>query len=370
MTWWFHLTEVVWRLLDDHTLSVVFVLLLLEEAGLPPLIPGDLLMAFVGVQAAAGKLSLIQGLLVLELATIIGGSILYWIASVGGHAVLNRVGRYVGTTPERLKTAEEALERHGGRAIVLGRLVPSLCIMTAIAAGILGMPFRRYLPALALGGFLHLIVVVLVGYAFGPPVLRVAATLHLPFGLLVWGILFVGLTIWLRRLVRKSPNDDVPTITTADRLRCGLLAGLLAAVESMLAANLLLDLSRALVHDAPSHRLFAVDLDGATPLRIVMIAMTLLALLFPFLWGALYSLLESHLSGPAALRGALFAVAPLVWSLLVLLPATGAGMLGVSLDAGPIPVIIEVGRFAIYGVTLGLTFPALATATARRSVPA
>ena len=254
MTWWSELTETVWHLLDNHTLAVAFVLLLLEEAGLPPLIPGDLLMAFVGVQAAAGKVNLFFGLLALELATVVGGSILYLIASIGGHAVLNRVGRDVGTTPERLKIAEEALERHGGRAIILGRLIPSLCILTAIAAGILGMPFRRYLPALALGGFLHLLIVVMIGYVFGPPVLRIAATLHLPLGLLVWGLLFVGLTVWLSRLVRKSPNNDVPPIATGERLRCGLLAGLLAGVESMLAANLLLELSRVLVHDAPGQK--------------------------------------------------------------------------------------------------------------------
>lgn len=367
MTWWLALTETVWRMLDEHTLLVAFVLLMLEEAGLPPLIPGDLLMAFVGVQAAAGKLVLWQALIALELATVLGGSALYWIAAFGGHAVLDRVGRYVGTTPERMKIAEEALERHGGGAIILGRLVPSLCILTAIAAGILGMPFRRYLPALALGGFIHLLVVVLIGYVFGPPVLRIAASLHLPFGLLVWAVLFVGLTVWLSRLVRKTPGDTVPSLRLSDRLRCGLLAGLLAAIESMLAANVVLDLAQLLVNTVPSRTWFAADLDSATPFRTFMIATTVLSILVPMVWGVLYSVLQHRFSGPASLRGVQFAVVPMACSLLILLPVAGAGLLGLQLDAGPIPLVVEVGRFSIYGVTLGLTFPALATAISRRS---
>jgi hypothetical protein len=232
------------------------------------------------------------------------------------------------------------------------------------------MPFRRYLPALAIGSFLHLLIVVVVGYVFGPPVLRIAATLHLPFGLLVWGVLFVGLTIWLSRLVRKTPGDVVPSMRLSDRLRCGLLAGLLAAIESMLAANLILDLAQLLVHEVPSRRWFAADLDSATPFRTFMIATTVLSILVPMLWGPLYGVLEHRFKGPPGLRGVTFAVVPMACSLLILLPVAGAGLLGLQLDAGSIPLVVEVGRFSIYGVTLGVTFPALATATSRRSTTA
>src|SRR4051794_24724040 len=102
MNAWTSLTSTVWWLLDEHGLLMAFVLLLLEESGLPPIIPGDLLMVLVGLQAAQGRVSLIVALLLLELATIMGASVLYWLASIGGHAVINKVGRHVGATPERI----------------------------------------------------------------------------------------------------------------------------------------------------------------------------------------------------------------------------------------------------------------------------
>ena len=177
------MTNTVWWLLDEHGLIVAFVLLFLEESGLPPVIPGDLLMVLVGVQAAQGRFWLPVGLLALELATMLGGSVLYWLSSLGGHAIVHRVGRHVGATPERLHRLNMSLERHGQGAIIVGRLIPSLCILTAVAAGLLGYPYRRFLPALAVGGLLHLLIFVLLGYWVGRPVLRILSTLHPPFEL-------------------------------------------------------------------------------------------------------------------------------------------------------------------------------------------
>ena len=70
MTAWTNLTTTVWWLLDEHGLLMAFVLLLLEESGLPPIIPGDLLMVLVGLQAAQGRVPLIVALVVLEVATV------------------------------------------------------------------------------------------------------------------------------------------------------------------------------------------------------------------------------------------------------------------------------------------------------------
>ena len=44
MAVWTSLTSTVWWLLDEHGLLMAFVLLFLEESGLPPIIPGDLLV--------------------------------------------------------------------------------------------------------------------------------------------------------------------------------------------------------------------------------------------------------------------------------------------------------------------------------------
>src|SRR3954454_5994835 len=194
---WTSLTDTVWWLLDQHGLIMAFVLLFLEESGLPPIIPGDLLMVLVGLQAAEGRVWLVWGLALLEMATVMGGSVLYFLSSWGGHAVVNKVGRHVGATPERIKSISASLERHGMLAIVIGRLIPSLCILTAVASGLLSYPYRKFVAALAIGGFIHLLVFVLLGYWVGRPMLRILSTLLPPFEVVASGLALVGLIAWL-----------------------------------------------------------------------------------------------------------------------------------------------------------------------------
>jgi hypothetical protein len=66
----------------------------------------------------------------------------------------------------------------------------------------------------------------------------------------------------------------------------------------------------------------------------------------------------SYARGP--LRGALFALLPLVLCLTIVLPLLGAGLAGFGLEAGPVPLLGETIRHLAYGLVLGTLYPALA----------
>jgi Family of unknown function (DUF6789) len=65
------------------------------------------------------------------------------------------------------------------------------------------------------------------------------------------------------------------------------------------------------------------------------------------------AVVEPRLSGPGWRRGVLFALVPWLLSLLVLLPALGGGLLGLSLGAGLLPVVGNLIAHLVYGTTLG-----------------
>ena len=69
-------------------------------------------------------------------------------------------------------------------AIVLGRLTPGLRMATVIGCGVFGVPFWRFLPSMAAGGFAYILVYTLLGYFAGPVVLRLVENIHLPLGIL------------------------------------------------------------------------------------------------------------------------------------------------------------------------------------------
>lgn len=74
------------------------------------------------------------------------------------------------------------------------------------------------------------------------------------------------------------------------------------------------------------------------------------------LWAILYSRVESRLPGSPWQRGMTFAMLPALVSLVVVLPLLGGGFLGLSLGAGPLPIIGNIILHAVYGAMLGVVY--------------
>ncbi len=129
-------------------------------------VPGETAVVVGGVAAAGGHLSL---------PLLIG---LVWAGALAGDLVSFHLGRRLGRpflethgaklhiTPERRAHAERFFERHGGRAILLGRFVGVLRALTPFVAGTSGIALRRVLPYSVAGTLVWATAFTLVGYAF------------------------------------------------------------------------------------------------------------------------------------------------------------------------------------------------------------
>jgi membrane-associated protein len=370
--WWNELRVAADAFLRQHGLLAAFVYLLVEEAGVPVPVPGDLLMLLLGVQASEGRVMLWQAVAVLEVATVLGATLLYVAARWAGRGLVYRYGRYLRLTPQRLETAERWLRRYGRVAVVVGRLFPGLRIITAVACGVLDMPARQFLPAMALGALLYITAYTLTGYYFGPPVLAFFAGLDVSLSaVLSLGLLVVAL-VWIVRVrvaLQAGLLGDAPTARGGAvrprqrRLQSGALAGALATLVSTLFLNVLTHFTGTLAFQAPgtivartAQRLpLAVALAGGP--WLLALAVPAFALV-GVAWGAIYGgWAEPRLQLPDWLSGLLFACLPLATSLLVVMPALGLG--GAAPDARIVGAAGEVMRHATYGVVLGLAYPEL-----------
>src|SRR6202022_1612236 len=103
---------------------------------------------------------------------------------MAGRGLVYRYGGFIRLTPERLDRAERWLKQNGTRAVVLGRFVPGVRIVTAGACGVFQIPLRVFFPAMSLGALLYILVYTLLGYYLGVPVLNLLEKVHIPFGLL------------------------------------------------------------------------------------------------------------------------------------------------------------------------------------------
>ena len=136
-----------------HELPGLFLFILLEESGIPLLLPGDALIA-ASARKSAGLGSAILVILVAAAAASAGSSILYAIVRRGGMPLLDRYGHFLHLNEKRIAKMEGWLQEHGAVAIIAGRLIPGLRMPTSVIAGLFAIPYRIFLPATALAAIL------------------------------------------------------------------------------------------------------------------------------------------------------------------------------------------------------------------------
>lgn len=158
------LTEAVTSLIGGWGLYAVF-LLSLADAILPA--ASELVMVYAGavaVGALPGQRVTLFGeqvestgwaLTAMAAAGTAGyvlGSLLGWGIGVrGGRPLLERHGRMLHVTPQKLERAERWFERHGDLAVLVARVLPVIRSFISIPAGVARTPLRRYLLYTTLG---------------------------------------------------------------------------------------------------------------------------------------------------------------------------------------------------------------------------
>jgi membrane protein DedA with SNARE-associated domain len=151
------ITQAVTDAVGDYGLYAVF-LLMLVDAVLPA--ASEIVMLYAGAVAAgafAGQTVTMFGeriestpwayIAMAGAGTIgyLGGSILGWaLGRYGGRPYLERHGRWLHVTPEKLDRAEAWFTRYGDAAVLVARVMPVVRSFISIPAGIAGMALPRY----------------------------------------------------------------------------------------------------------------------------------------------------------------------------------------------------------------------------------
>jgi membrane protein DedA with SNARE-associated domain len=220
------ITEHITSLIGDHGVYAVF-LLMVVDAVFPT--ASELVMVYGGALAAgafAGQDVVLFGheittpfwaFLTVALAGTIGytiGSVLGWgIGVFAGRPFLERHGRWLHLSPEKLDRAERWFEKHGDAAVFLGRVTPLIRSFVAIPAGVARMPLGPYTLLTLLGSSIWCFGFAGAGWAFGKSYSR----FHHDFRYveIAVAVLLVAGVVWLilrRRSSRLARRAADPTL--------------------------------------------------------------------------------------------------------------------------------------------------------------
>ena len=138
---------------------------------------------------------------------IIGDNIGYWLGREAGRRLIDRYEWTRRLAGRLLPPAERFIEKHGGKAVFLARFFGGVRVTAAWMAGIIRMPWWRFLFWNAAGGITWAVGIGLVAY-YGGRALADTIARYGVYGGIAVGVLFVvlivGVHLWRRRLAEET----------------------------------------------------------------------------------------------------------------------------------------------------------------------
>jgi membrane protein DedA with SNARE-associated domain len=144
----------------------VGVLVALET--LFPPIPSELILPLSGYLASRGRMSLAAVVTGATLGSLAGALALYWAGAALGQKRLRRLAERTPLVEvEDLERAEGWFDRHGGLAVLVGRVIPVVRSLVSVPAGVERMPLWRFVIYTIVGSGVYNLVLIGLGYVLG-----------------------------------------------------------------------------------------------------------------------------------------------------------------------------------------------------------
>jgi membrane-associated protein len=164
-----HLDKYLSQMITDYggwTYGILFLTIFCETGlVIMPFLPGDSLLFAVGALAATGVIDQHYLFLLLTIAGILGNTANYSIGHFVGPRVFTSNSRFF--KKQYLDKTQMFYEKHGGKAVIIGRFLPIFRTFVPFVAGIGSMTYARYTLYNVIGSTLWVGLFIYAGYFFG-----------------------------------------------------------------------------------------------------------------------------------------------------------------------------------------------------------
>jgi membrane-associated protein len=190
--------------LGAWTYALVAGLAFLETGAFVGLLaPGETAVVLGGVVAARGGVDLVPMLLLVWVAAAAGDLASFLLGRRLGRRYLIARGPRLGITAERLARVDGFFDRHGPKAILVGRFVGIVRAVAPFMAGASGMRLRAFVPWSLLGTLAWGSAFTLVGYIFNESFSSAAGLLT--HGMLAAAVVAAAVLAFRAHRLQRSP---------------------------------------------------------------------------------------------------------------------------------------------------------------------
>jgi membrane protein DedA with SNARE-associated domain len=182
----------------------IFLLVFAQELGVPNPVTNEFVLLFSGYLAFAGVLNLWAAVLAAVAADCIGTSILYVVFYRCGASILAKRPAWFPVSKDHIDRLSRTIAERRQWGIYVGRLIPFLRGYASVAAGLLSIPPRVFVPAVLVSAITWSGGYVIAGRLLGPYWNDAAAKIGRAEALVLVVMFFLAATVAGRVVLRKS----------------------------------------------------------------------------------------------------------------------------------------------------------------------
>jgi membrane-associated protein len=183
---------------------VIFALIAIETMGIP--VPGETALITAGIIASRGRLEIEIVIAIAAAAAILGDNVGFAIGRKLGRRLLTAPGPLLHHRRRVIAVGEPFFDRHGPKAVFLGRWVTGLRITAAWMAGATRMSWPTFLFWNALGGIAWATSIGLIAYFVGHSAEKI---IHLAGLGGAAAVVLGGVGLWLVLRVRRRRAEEL-----------------------------------------------------------------------------------------------------------------------------------------------------------------
>ncbi len=143
----------------------VFIMMTLESACIP--FPSEVIMSFAGFVVQEGQLSFLGIVVIGTLGNLVGSLIAYFVGLKGGRPILEKYGKYILITEDKLDLADDIFNKYGAATVFVGRILPVIRTFISLPAGIARMDIKKFTLYTTLGCLPWTLILAYLGVILG-----------------------------------------------------------------------------------------------------------------------------------------------------------------------------------------------------------
>lgn len=172
------------------------------------IIEGPIITIIAGFMAAQGFLNIFIVYAVVVVGDVAGDAIYYAIGKWGGLKFVNRWGKFLGLTAEKLIDLENHFATHSGKTLIFGKLSHAIGAPILVAAGMAKIPFLKFINFNFWATLPKSLLLVAIGYYFGQAYAQINRYINYgSAGIFAVILVLIGIYAIMVRLSRKKEHE-------------------------------------------------------------------------------------------------------------------------------------------------------------------